>query len=157
MTTSIDTTSASTFAYPRMTAKPVVYIIEFDRPIGAPRTFDWETGAPKTAEQMANPARCTAQFYIGWTDDMGNRFHQHVTGKGSKLIAAAIKKGVNVNIAVQFECETNEQAWKLEKVIKGKKATAKIIAQLKAGKTPKGLPEPTYIRRPVTVDDWMSL
>lgn len=136
---------------------PTTYIIEFAKPVGAPRTFDWNTGAVKPADQIADPKRCQAKFYIGWAVDMQNRFDEHVTGKGSALCRAAIKRGVSIEIAIRFEFENNEQAWKLEKVLKNKKATAKLVAALREGKTVKGVPAPTFIKRPVTVDTWLDL
>lgn len=40
-----------------------------------------------------------ARHYIGWTTDVERRFAQHVSGQGSPLVAAAVARGAQVELA----------------------------------------------------------
>lgn len=46
-----------------------------------------------------------ARHYIGFTDDLDRRLHQHLNGheKGSPLVRAVLKAGITVQLAATFE------------------------------------------------------
>lgn len=54
-----------------------VYLIHFDQPIG----------------DLDNP-RGQARHYLGWTEDLEARLHEHRTGNGSAIMAAVARQGI---------------------------------------------------------------
>ena len=43
-----------------------------------------------------------AQHYIGWTEDIERRLAEHRSGRGSPLIAAAVKAGIEIELAATW-------------------------------------------------------
>lgn len=98
-----------------------VYILHFATPIG----------------NAAN-ARALASHYIGFSDDLDARLTKHRAGKGSKLVAAAVAKGI------AFDVYHWPAPLATEKLIKRTKKTALYCPACcaAAGRTPKALPLP---------------
>lgn len=65
----------------------IVYFLRFDRPLGNPE---------KT--------HGTAQWYIGWCKAGGleRRLNQHREGKGARITAAAVEKGISFELVVCY-------------------------------------------------------
>ena len=59
-----------------------VYLIHFDEPLGH------------------------ALHYMGWTDDLDRRLDQHQTGRGSRLMAVVVERGIAWRVAKSWENET---------------------------------------------------
>jgi len=54
-----------------------VYLFHFNAPMG----------------NLANP-RAQAQHYLGFTDDLDTRIAKHLAGRGAKIVAAALSRGL---------------------------------------------------------------
>lgn len=44
-----------------------------------------------------------SQHYIGWTNDLPNRMHEHETGRGSAFLRAAKEAGINFKVVRTWE------------------------------------------------------
>lgn len=120
-----------------------VYILELTQKLGAPRTHDFFTGQEIPADQRANPARCSAQTYIGYAEhSIDERFEQHRSGKGAAFTRAAVERGIEFVIVARWE----EADYHLEKFLKSLKDTPALMRKLRAGKLPKGVPQPDFIQ-----------
>jgi len=53
-----------------------------------------------------------ARYYFGYCKDGGfnRRFNQHLSGKGAKIIAAAIRQGHNISVAYTCEGTLQDEA-----------------------------------------------
>lgn len=56
----------------------MIYLLHFSKPICPTRT---------------------TQHYLGWTDDIDERLRKHRMGKGSRLCAVAIERGIKISLA----------------------------------------------------------
>jgi hypothetical protein len=97
-----------------------VYILHFSAPIG----------------NAAN-ARALAGHYIGFTDDLDARLAKHRAGTGSKLVAAAVAKGIT------FEVFHWPAPLATEKLIKRYKKTSAFCPACAAAAGRKARPLPT--------------
>ena len=98
-----------------------VYLFHFDRPLG----------------NLANP-RAMASHYIGFTEDLEARLVKQLAGRGAKIVAAALARGIGYDLYHWPACLA------VEKLIKRTKKTAlycPTCARL-AGRTPRPLPIP---------------
>jgi predicted GIY-YIG superfamily endonuclease len=61
-----------------------------------------------------------AQHYIGWTENIDNRFKSHLKNNGSKLLKAVNKKGIKYKIIKTWEgtrfFERRMKKWKKAKI-----------------------------------------
>lgn len=96
-----------------------VYIAHFDRPIG----------------NMAN-ARAQASHYVGFAVDVEERIETQLSGRGAKIIAAALKRGVSISFHVFPACLA------VEKLIKRNKQTSDFCPDCAraAGRQPRPIP-----------------
>jgi hypothetical protein len=85
----------------------VIYIIKFSEPIGNPTN-----------------RRGQAQFYLGWCEDdrLMDRFHDHCTGRGARITAAAVKQGRRLEIVLTLPGDRTE-----ERRLKNYKNTARLV------------------------------
>ena len=67
------------------------------------------------------------RFYTGTTDNVRARFHQHNSGEYPDSFSV---KGIPWEIFLEIECETSQQAYRLEDFIK-KMKSSKFIQRLK--------------------------
>lgn len=86
-------------------AGPVVYLWHFDLPYVGVRHN------PAGKEQ-------TARHYLGSSVDLLRRAEEHLSGRGSPLIAAALAAGRDVRLVSVWPCETVEEARRLERQLK---------------------------------------
>ena len=63
-------------------AKDTVYLLHFDQPIG----------------DRSNP-HAQAQHYIGWARHLRQRLWRHRQGKGARIVAAVINRGMGFQLA----------------------------------------------------------
>lgn len=105
--------------------KGTVYILEFSEALG-----------------NADNPRGRAKFYVGWTSRKlaVHRVEEHRNGTGAHITRAAVQQGIKLEVVALFP---GDKA--LEKLIKARKDTPTIMRMLRAGKTPKGFPEPFYV------------
>lgn len=80
-----------------------VYILHFSAPLGNP----------------ANP-RALATHYCGWADDPEARLKEHLAGRGAKITAAAVAKGIT------FELFSWPAPLGVEKALKRRKETPRF-------------------------------
>ena len=78
-----------------------VYLFHFNAPMG----------------NLANP-RAQAQHYLGFTDDLDTRIAKHLAGRGAKIVAAALSKGLIFELYHWPACLATE------KLVKRTKKTA---------------------------------
>jgi hypothetical protein len=102
-----------------------LYIFHFNAPLG----------------NLANP-RAQARHYCGFTDDLDARIAKQLAGKGAKLVAAALAKGLI------FELYHWPATLAVEKLVKRRKETAVFCPACcaAAGRKPKALPIPPAIQ-----------
>jgi hypothetical protein len=62
----------------RWRAESVVYLLHFERPISPTHT---------------------AQHYLGWTNDLARRLHDHREGRGARLTQVALERGISWRLA----------------------------------------------------------
>lgn len=98
-----------------------VYLFHFNAPLG----------------NLAN-RRAQAQHYVGFSDDLDSRIAAQLAGRGAKLVAAALAKGLI------FELYHWPAPLATEKLIKRRKQTSIYCPACCArqGRTPKALPMP---------------
>lgn len=82
-----------------------VYFLEFDTPLG-----------------NLNNKRAQAKFYIGWTDDVDARLAEHRAGRGAKITAAAVERGIGFKVVLVIDGDRS-----VERAIKNKKNTRKFL------------------------------
>lgn len=101
-----------------------VYLFHFNAPLG----------------NLANP-RAQARHYLGFSDDLDSRIKKQLAGKGAKLVAAALAKGL------VFELYHWPATLATEKLIKARKQTSIYCPACcaAAGRTPKALPIPPAV------------
>lgn len=80
-----------------------LYILHFSAPLGNP----------------TNP-RALAQHYVGWTEDPAKRLADHLAGRGAKITAAAVEKGIT------FEMFSWPAPLGIEKTLKKQKGTPRF-------------------------------
>jgi len=98
------------------------YLFHFHQPLG----------------NLANP-RAQASHYVGFCEDLEARIAKQLSGKGAKLVAAALARGITFDLYHWPAC------LEVEKLIKRRKETAVFCptcARLK-GRTPRPLPIPS--------------
>lgn len=107
-----------------------LYIFHFNAPLG----------------NLANP-RAQASHYCGFTDDLDARIKKQLSGKGAKLVAAALRQGLI------FELYHWEACLATEKLVKRYKKTSAFCPACCAslGKKPKALPRPAAVTQ-LTLD-----
>jgi hypothetical protein len=98
-----------------------VYLFHFNAPMG----------------NLANP-RAQAQHYLGFTDDLDTRIAKHLAGRGAKIVAAALAKGLIFELYHWPACLATE------KLVKKTKKTSLYCPACAAasGRKPKALPIP---------------
>src|SRR5215510_15102105 len=97
-----------------------VYLFHFSRPLG----------------NLDNP-RAQAQHYVGFAEDLECRLTKQLDGRGSKIVAAAIERGIT------FQVFHWPSQLGVEKLIKRTKKTALYcpVCAAAAGKSPRPLPQ----------------
>lgn len=80
------------------------YLLHFTAPIG----------------NLDNP-RGQAQHYIGCTDDLENRLHEHATGQGARITQVFAEKGIAFILA-----RTWTGTWHKERALKAKKHASRF-------------------------------
>lgn len=97
-----------------MSAKGIVYVIQFSEPI---------TGH--------------AHFYVGSTPAgrLSERFHEHATGQGARLTQVAVERGIGMQIVHTVTTKTVSEARKLERHIKNQKGTGKWLARQRGARS----------------------
>jgi len=103
-----------------------VYLFHFNAPMG----------------NLANP-RAQAQHYLGFTDDLDTRIAKHLVGRGAKIVAAALAKGLIFELYHWPACLATE------KLIKRTKKTALYCPACCAakGRTPRPIPIPPAVEQ----------
>src|SRR4051794_33395898 len=98
-----------------------VYLFHFNAPLG----------------NLSNP-RAQAQHYIGFAEDLDSRIKKQLAGKGAKLVAAALSRGL------VFELYHWPACLATEKLIKRAKHTSRYCpaCAAAAGRQPRPLPVP---------------
>lgn len=74
-----------------------------------------------------------AQHYIGTTDNLATRIERHKAGNGSKLVAAAVAMGLDVEVVRTWEGDHV-----LERQLKDRKAAPRLCPICKAAKNANG-------------------
>jgi len=68
------------------------------------------------------PYRGRAQHYLGSTNDLRRRHHEHMTGRGSPLIKAALSSGIRMLLFPLYP----DEGFELERAIKWQKNSRRI-------------------------------
>lgn len=92
-----------------------VYVIKFDRPLGNP-----------------DNRRGQAKFYIGYCEDerLFERLKEHRSGRGACITRAASERGIEMDFAMFIL----GQSRKVERKLKNRKNTRRIVDQFWSGK-----------------------
>lgn len=88
----------------------MVYILRFSKPLGN--------------------AKHSAQFYIGYCEPgrLADRLAEHNAGAGAAITRAAVEKGYSLEVIATFKGDRT-----LERRLKARKATARIVERYKRG------------------------
>jgi len=70
---------------------PVTYLIHLERKLGS-----------------ANP-RGTAGHYVGKTRNLANRLETHRAGKGARMLAAAVERGISFDVVRTWDGDVERQ------------------------------------------------
>jgi hypothetical protein len=54
-------------------------------------------------------ARAGVQHYLGWADDVERRLSEHLAGRGSPLVAAAVAAGLGVELVATWPGTRNDE------------------------------------------------
>jgi predicted GIY-YIG superfamily endonuclease len=74
----------------RWRAESVVYLLHFSDPI--------------------SPLH-TAQHYLGWTNDLGQRLADHAAGRGARLTQVALERGISWQLAAIWPGDRAYERW----------------------------------------------
>jgi predicted GIY-YIG superfamily endonuclease len=87
-------------------AKGTIYLIHFDEPIG----------------NRSKP-RGMAQHYIGYAIDLAERFAEHASGNGARIMAAVVAYGVDWHVVKTWKGNRKD-----ERRLKNRKKARKICS-----------------------------
>ena len=87
--------------------------------------------------------RAQAQHYVGFTDDLDTRIAKQLAGKGAKIVAAALERGL------VFELYSWPATLEVEKLVKARKQTSVFCpaCAAAAGRLPRPLPVPATVEQ----------
>lgn len=84
----------------------IIYILELERPLGS--------------------ARHSARYYCGWCTDLDARLHEHRTGRGARMLAAAVERGIGFQVVHTFPGTRAD-----ERRLKNQKSMPRIVQRLR--------------------------
>ncbi|OKH45319.1 hypothetical protein NIES2101_26805 [Calothrix sp. HK-06] len=75
-----------------------------------------------------------AQYYLGATKNLSQRFKEHCSGVGARFTQAAVERGIKLEIVHVWYTRTAKDAYHLERKLRRQKNNRKLYEQIQKEK-----------------------